>query len=315
VVLVSGSGPQDRDEALFGHKPFLVLADHLARSGIGVLRYDDRGVGESEGDFASATTEDFATDALAAVDYLVEHPGADPARVGIIGHSEGGIVAPIAATRSRRVAFVVSLAGTGIPGRDLLELQTRKILEASGVPAPLVELNGRLQERFLNLVQEAGDAEGALEVAREELEGAWGGLPQAAIEALGLAAQVDRALEEQVRRIASPWLFFFLSFDPATVLEKVTVPVLAVNGSLDLQVPPDPNLRLIRQALERGGNQSGTVVELEGLNHLFQTAESGLPSEYGRIEETMAPQVLHLVSDWILAGGSSARPTREEGTT
>ncbi len=313
VVLVSGSGPQDRDEALFGHKPFLVLADHLARSGIAVLRYDDRGVGESEGDFASATTEDFATDALAAVQFMVEHQKADPESVGIIGHSEGGIVAPIAAARSNRVAFIVSLAGTGIPGRDLLELQTRKILEASGVPAPLVELNGRLQESFLKIVQEAGDAEGALEVAREELEGAWGGLPQAAIEALGFAAQVDRAVEEQVRRIASPWLFFFLSFDPGTAFEKVTVPVLAVNGSLDLQVPSDPNLRLIRQALERGGNQSVTVVELEGLNHLFQTAETGLPSEYGRIEETMAPQVLHLVSDWILARASSPSPIREGG--
>ncbi len=313
VVLVSGSGPQDRDEALFGHRPFLVLADHLTRSGIAALRYDDRGVGESEGDFAGATTEDFATDALAAVGYLLTHPGVDPGRVGIIGHSEGGIVAPIAATRSEGIAFIVSLAGTGISGRALLELQTRKILEASGVPEPLVELNGRLQGRFLDIVQEAGDAEGALEIVRGELEGAWGGLPRAAMEALGLAAQVDRAMEEQVRKVASPWLFYFLAFDPGTAFERVTVPVLALNGSLDLQVPPEPNLRLIRDALERGGNQSVTTVELEGLNHLFQTAITGLPSEYGQIEETMAVQVLHLVSDWILAQGGSPSAAREGG--
>ena len=311
VVLVSGSGPQDRDEALFGHRPFLVLADHLTRSGIAVLRYDDRGVAESSGDFAGATTEDFATDALAAVDYLVALDGIDPARVGIIGHSEGGIVAPIAATRSERVAFIVSLAGTGISGRELLELQTRLILEASEVPAPVIALNRRIQQEVLDDLLEAGSADGALEVVREELEASGGGLPYAAITALGLAAQVDRSLEEQIRRVASPWMFFFLAFDPSTAFEQVDVPVLALNGSLDLQVPPDPNLRLIREALQRGGNTNVTTMELDGLNHLFQTASSGLPSEYGRIEETMSPEVLRIVAEWIIA--LDPRPTRERG--
>jgi fermentation-respiration switch protein FrsA (DUF1100 family) len=311
VVLVSGSGPQDRDEALFGHRPFLVLADHLTRSGIAVLRYDDRGVAESSGDFASATTEDFATDALAAVDYLVAREGIDPDRVGIIGHSEGGIVAPIAAIRSERVAFIVSLAGTGISGRELLELQTRLILEASEVPAPVIALNRRIQQEVLGDLLESGTAEGAVEALREELETSWGGLPYAAITALGLAAQLDRSLEEQIRRVASPWMLFFLVFDPSTAFEQVDVPVLALNGSLDLQVPPDPNLRLIREALERGGNTDVTTMELEGLNHLFQTASSGLPSEYGRIEETMSPEVLRIVAEWIIA--QDPQQPRERG--
>ena len=303
VVLVSGSGPQDRDESLFGHRPFLVLAHHLTRSGIAVLRYDDRGVAESVGDFANATTEDFATDALAAVDYLVDREDIDPNRVGIIGHSEGGIVAPIAATRSQRVAFIVSLAGTGISGRDLLELQTRLILEASELPAPVIALNRRLQGAVFDILMEAGSAEGALDLAKEEFETAWGGLPSAALTALGLAAQTDRAMEEQLRTVTSPWFFFFLTFDPTTAFERVEVPVLALNGSLDLQVPADPNLRLIREALERGGNRDVTAVEFEGLNHLFQNATTGLPSEYGRIEETMAPEVLQLLTDWIQARG------------
>jgi fermentation-respiration switch protein FrsA (DUF1100 family) len=310
AVLVSGSGPQDRDETLFGHRPFLVLADHLTRSGIAVLRYDDRGVGQSSGDFANATTEDFATDALAAVDSLAAQSEVDPERVGIIGHSEGGIVAPLAAVRSSRVAFVVSLAGTGVSGRELLELQTRRILEASGVPEPVIALNRRIQAEVLDNLLEAGDAEGALEVAGGKWEEAWGGLPHAALTALGLAAQVDRALEEQIRRVASPWMFFFLSFDPTTVFEEVEVPVLALCGSLDLQVPPDPNLRLIREALERSGNQDITTLELDGLNHLFQRATTGLPSEYGTLQETMAPEVLRLVAEWILsldAGDSERR--------
>lgn len=301
AVLVSGSGPQDRDESLFGHRPFLVLADYLTRAGIAVLRYDDRGVGDSSGDFADATSEDFATDAIAAVEFLTGVEGIDPDRVGIIGHSEGGIVAPMAAVRSDRVAFIVCLAGPGSPGRDLLELQTRLIMEASGVPAPLVALNLRLQSELLGRLQEAGDAEGAVEVAKRELESSWGGLPRAAIAALGLASEVDRALEELVGSVASPWMFFFLDFDPATAFQHVEVPVLALNGTLDLQVPPEPNLRLIEEAVKRGGNPNVTTMELEGLNHLFQSAETGLPSEYGRIEETMSPDALRIVSDWIHA--------------
>ena len=320
VVLVSGSGPQDRDESLFGHRPFLVLADYLTRSGIAVLRYDDRGVAESTGDFANATTEDLASDALAAVHYLVGYEGIDPMRVGINGHSEGGIVAPMAATRSDRVAFIVALAGTGISGRNLMELQTRLILEASELPAPVIELNRRLQERVLDMLMEAGSSEGALDLAKQELEASWAGLPYAALTALGMAAQMDRAMEEQLRRIASPWLFFFLEFDPSTAFERVQVPVLALNGSLDLQVPPEPNLRLIGEALKRGGNRDVTTMELEGLNHLFQTAVTGLPSEYGRIEETVAPVVLQTVADWILTrsprsgGEGSVQPSSEDGT-
>lgn len=301
VVLVSGSGPQDRDETLFRHKPFLVLADHLTRSGIAVLRYDDRGIAESVGDFANATSEDFATDALAAVAFLLGHGDVDPDRVGIIGHSEGGIVAPMAAIRSDQVGFIVSLAGTGISGRELLELQTRLIMEASGVSPPVMALNQAIQDEVLDNLMAAANAETAVEAAKQQLEEAWGGLPMRAITALGLASQVDRAMEEMVSQVASPWMFFFLEFDPTTAFERVEVPVLALNGSLDLQVPPDPNLFRIQEALERGGNTNVTAIEMEGLNHLFQPARTGLPSEYGNIQETMDPEVLRIIADWINA--------------
>lgn len=310
VVLVSGSGPQDRDETLFRHKPFLVLADHLTRHGIAVLRYDDRGIAESVGDFANATTEDFATDALVAVEFLVAREGIDPDRIGIIGHSEGGIVAPIAAARSDRVAFIVSLAGTGISGRELVELQTRRIMEVSGVSPPVMALNTRIQDEVLDNLMAAANAETALEAAKAKLEEAWGGLPMKAVTALGLASHVDRAMEEMVRQVASPWMFFFLEFDPTTAFERVRVPVLALNGSLDLQVPPDPNLYRIREALERGGNNNVTAIELDGLNHLFQRAGTGLPSEYGNIQETMAPEVLRIIADWINA--LATQGSREE---
>ncbi|MFO7588692.1 MAG: alpha/beta fold hydrolase [Gemmatimonadota bacterium] len=285
VVLVSGSGPQDRDETVFGHRPFLVLADHLTRRGIAVLRYDDRGVGESEGDFAAATSRDFASDAAAAVYWLAGRPEIDPDRIGILGHSEGALVAPMVANGDAPVAFVILLAGPGVPGEELLYAQGERIVRAGGGSDSLVATERATQERLFAVVREEPDSA----AARDRL-----------MEILARAGLTGTSAEAQVRAVTSPWMRFFLDHDPRPDLERLAVPVLALTGGKDTQVPPDLNLPEQQVALERSRSQDFTVRELPGLNHLFQRAETGSPTEYGKIEETMAPAALEAIGDWIL---------------
>jgi uncharacterized protein len=295
AILITGSGPQDRDEALMGHRPFLVLADHLTRAGIAVLRVDDRGVAESEGDFASATSRDFATDVEAALDFLLDHPAIDPTRIGLIGHSEGGLIAPMVANARDEVAYIVLLAGPGLAGHELLGLQGRAILEAGGVPPELVEISARLQRELFDHALADGDdfdailSEFLAEISTEER--AQLGIPAGSEEAWKAA---------QASAIRTPWMREFLRHDPRDDLERVQVPVLALIGSLDLQVPPAENLAEIEAALARAGNEEVTLMELPGLNHLFQTATTGHPSEYASIEETLAPEALDAISSWLI---------------
>lgn len=301
VVLVSGSGPQDRDETLLGHKPFAVLADHLTRSGIAVLRYDDRGVGRSGGDFASATSVELASDAEAAVAWLGTRPEVDAARRGIVGHSEGGLIAPMVAARSDEVAFVVLLAGPGMEGAEVILDQSRRIAEAEGLPRERVERSLEANRAVFAILLEEQDPEVARDRIRAVLEGVVAEMSPEERAAEGLTdAGVDGWVQGQIAQLESPWLRFFLTYDPVPALEATRVPVLALNGELDLQVPYEANLAAIREALERGGNPDVTVESLPGLNHLFQTAETGAPSEYSRIDETMAPAVLRRVGEWIL---------------
>ena len=299
VVLVSGSGPQDRDESLMGHRPFLVLADHLTRAGIAVLRYDDRGVAASGGDFPSATSEDFARDALAAVAHLAAHPSVATDRVGIAGHSEGGIIAPMAASWSETVAFVVMLAGPGVPGIDILVAQGELINRASGSPEEITALNVRIQRSLADIIAEVADpAEAAplLEAAmRTELETLSPELRAAAGEALG-----DQAIEQTVAQMNSPWFRYFLHYDPRPALEAVRVPTLALLGGKDLQVPADLNRPEIEAAFNRSGLSDASVETLPGLNHLFQEADTGSPAEYVTIEQTFSPIALERISAWVL---------------
>lgn len=297
AVLVSGSGPQDRDESLMGHKPFLVLADHLTRNGIAVLRYDDRGVGASSGTFATATSEDFAADALAAVALLDSRP--DIGAVGIVGHSEGGLVGPMAAARSDAVDFVVMLAGPGLTGEEIVLLQSELISRADGVPDAVAAANLETQSRLFAQVRAEPDPDVAEPRLRAILEEAVAALPEEVRQGMGEEAN-PAALEAQVRQVNSPWFRFFLGYDPRPALEKVRVPVLALNGALDLQVPAEVNLAEVAAALQRGGNPDATTRVLPGLNHLFQRAETGSPSEYARITETMNRAALDAVSTWII---------------
>jgi pimeloyl-ACP methyl ester carboxylesterase len=296
ALLVSGSGPQDRNEEVFGHKPFLVLADHLTRAGIAVLRVDDRGVGGSTGSVTQATSEDLAADAEAGVAFLRQHPEIDARRVGLIGHSEGGLIAPMVATRSKGVAFVVLLAGPGVPGDQLLARQTELLARAAGMDGKPLSRMLAAHHRLIELV-EAGAAEDSLREQAERLITA-----QADSEAANTnAAGLEEAAARVVKQLDSPWFRFFLRYDPRTALRRLQVPVLALDGSLDLQVDPAQNLPEIRKALAQARNRDATVMELPGLNHLFQKAKTGSVQEYYTIEETMDPAALDTIRDWILA--------------
>lgn len=284
VLLMSGSGPHDRDESIMGHKPFLVLADYLTRKGIVVLRTDKRGVGRSGGNYAQAVMQDFSSDADAGVAYLKTRAEVDPHKIGLLGHSEGGIEAPMSAAHNADVAFVVMMAGPGVPGDQLLPEQMRRIEAASGKSKEEINKDVALQSEILALVEKDKDDATLEKDLREKLAGK---VPEAQ---MGM----------QVSAVSSPWFRSLLQYDPAPALSKLTCPVLALNGEKDVQVPAEQNLPAIRKALEAGGNKNFEIDELPGLNHLFQPAQTGAISEYSEIEETMSPVALEKVASWIL---------------
>ncbi len=300
ALLITGSGAQDRDETILGHKPFAVIADALTRRGIAVLRVDDRGVGKSTGGQADATSEDFATDVATGIAYLKARSEIDAKSIGLIGHSEGGLIAPMVAAKSPDdVAYLVLLAGTGVNGAEILKAQGALILKAAGLPEGLVAAQGRLQAEILKVVAEEKDDKAAEARFEALAKAALAALPEADRKAL--AALAGPSGKEQFLRVKSPWFRFFLAFEPKTALAKVRCPVLALNGEKDLQVPPKQNLPAIESALKSGGNDRVTTRELPGLNHLFQHCKTGAPSEYASIEETFDPGTLTLMADWIVA--------------
>lgn len=289
AVLLSGSGPHDRDETIEGHRPFLVLADHLTRKGIAVLRFDKRGVGKSTGNYDEATTQDFAADAQAAVAYLKTRKDFDPKRIGLIGHSEGGLLAPIVASRSTDIAWVVLLAAPALKGEDILLLQSELIMKVAGIDEEQITRTLDFNKQTYALARQEKDP-AAFETKLSDL-----------VQSTGMGALVPPAtLQAQVRTMASPWFREILDYDPVPALQKTLCPLLALTGQKDLQVPPVENLSRIKKTLEDAGNKDFLTTELPGLNHLFQHAPTGSPSEYGGIEETMAPEALDALSDWLL---------------
>lgn len=297
VLLISGSGPQDRNETLYNHRPFLVLADYLTRQGIAVLRVDDRGVGKSTGDFSQATSVDFASDVLAGIEYLKTRKEINPEQIGLIGHSEGGIIAPMVAVKSPDVAFIVLMAGTGLTGEEILYLQGALISRAMGVSEEDITKNRQFNERIFSVLKEEDDSKNAEEKLRQMFMEDWEKMSDEKKEQIG---DPEVFLEAQLQGLLSPWLKFFLTYDPKPTLTKVKCPVLAINGEKDLQVPSKENLSAIEEALIAGGNKNFIIKELPGLNHLFQTAQTGLPAEYVKIEETISLVALKIVGDWIL---------------
>jgi pimeloyl-ACP methyl ester carboxylesterase len=297
VVLVSGSGPQDRDETLFGHKPFLVIADHLTRNGFAVLRYDDRGVGKSTGDHGAATTADFATDAHTALKYLRGRADINPRRAGFLGHSEGAMIAPIvAAGRPDEVAFIVLLAPPGLPGDEILADQLVAILKAGGATEHELNLRRAMQQKLLAVGKQGGTKE---EVTKKLVAAAREYLDSLRPEDRKLVEQDVKAEVDDFEPLVTPWMAHFVRYDPRPTLMKVKCPTLGLIGQYDLQVTPAANLPPLRRAFAEAGNNRVTLKEMPGLNHLFQRSKTGLPTEYATIEETFAPEALDEVTNWL----------------
>ncbi len=301
VLLLSGSGAQDRNEAVFGHRPFLVLADCLTRRGIAVLRLDDRGVGGSTGDFDKATAEDFTADAMVGLAYLKSRKDIDQEQIGLIGHSEGGIIASMAAARSPDIAFIVLIASPGMAIKDLEHFGHAKTLEARGASEDLIAKGRTMQESLFAVIDQEKNSKAVKDKFTSIISKFFIGLSEEEKRIFEISEEnLEAYIHNKFKRLHSPWFRFYLPFDPATVLQTVKCPILAINGEKDVQVTSKENLQAIKWALEAGGNKNYTVKELPNLNHLLQTAETGSISEYGTIEETISPSALQIISDWIL---------------
>jgi pimeloyl-ACP methyl ester carboxylesterase len=286
VVLISGTGQNTRDEDVWGHKIFLVLADALNRKGIAVLRYDKRGVSGSTGDYDAATTIDFTSDAEAAVTWLKTQREIDPHQVGVLGHSEGGIIAPAVAAEDKSVAFVVMIAGPTIRGDKLFVLQSAMTAKTYGAPDDYIAKRKLFDQVLYDAIIAAPDDAIALDRAR-------------VIVAKGVAEKLIDSNEAETlpQDDARHWERYFLAYDPAPTLASLKVPVLALNGSLDVQVPAREDLAAAREALK--SNPKATAIELPGMNHLLQDAKTGSPNEYNNIEETISPTALKIICDWV----------------
>jgi uncharacterized protein len=297
VILITGSGAQNRNEELMGHKPFLVIADYLSRNGIAVLRYDDRGVGGSQGKYSEATSFDLATDAEAAFEFLKNNPKINQKEIGMLGHSEGGLIAPIAASLNPSVAFIVSLAGPGVTGQQILIRQSQDIGRLSGLSEDAIKESTETNKKLFAVLRKEKDNNKAekkiLAIYKESLE-----------KKKTSKEDTEKAVNQLKTTFGAnqyTWFRYFIGTDPATFWKKVDCPVLALNGDKDLQVSANENLPAIEKALKSSGNNSVKTIKVAGVNHLFQHCTTGLPSEYGTIEETFSPDVLKIISDWILA--------------
>lgn len=288
VILISGSGPQNRNAEIFGHQPFWVIADYLSRRGVGVLRFDDRGVADSEGGFSEATSLDFAEDVRAAVAYLKSRTDIANDKIGLMGHSEGGIIAPMVASTPNTVNFIVLLSAPGLTGKALMLLQKATLEKANGVPAPLVERGQFVMGGAYDQVLQTDANDSTLKDS---------------LIAYFRTSYNNLLPEDQLYRLAdqlsNPWMMNLLKHDPAPVLQKVQIPVLALNGEKDLQVPAKENLAAIEVALKKGGNINFSTKEIPNLNHLFQNCDTGLVSEYGMLEETFSEEILEEITRWI----------------
>ena len=292
AILITGSGPQNRNEEILGHKPFLVIADYLTRNGIAVLRYDDRGVAKSEGSQKEATSADFASDVQAAISYLKSRNDINPQKIGLIGHSEGGFIAPMVAAKNNDVSFIILLAGTGVDGAKVLQTQTDASMVLAGMPKENIAYNSKLSTDVYNLVKTELNTDKLKNKISKLLHKAQKEAPKSFAKEL-----TNAGIDKQIATITSPWMLYFIRTNPKQFLSKVTCPVLALNGSKDFQVIADLNLNGIKNSLKH--NKDVTIKKLEGLNHLFQTCTTGAFSEYATIEETFSSKALAIMVEWI----------------
>lgn len=300
AILITGSGPQNRDEEIAGHKPFLVLSDYLTRNGIAVLRYDDRGFGKSTGDAINATSEDFAQDAVAALEFLLQNKRIDPAMTGIIGHSEGAMIAPYIAAQDHRMAFIVMLAGPGLSGYETLQLQTEKILAEMGESREYINDVLDLNKKILDVIIKTEDKAKAHKKIRKAYDKFLAPMPEAEKAMKGYS---DQLIEANIKSLLQPWMKYFLRFDIKVFINQVTCPMLLMYGEKDLQVPPLQNVPPLVRTLDNAGRSDYEIVILPDLNHLFQHAGTGAPDEYATIEETFAPEALEVILNFIKENG------------
>ncbi len=287
AILISGSGAQDRDESVFGHQPFLVLADHLTKQGIAVLRYDDRGFAESTGDYYSASSADFATDANAAAAYLLTRSEINHTKIGFVGHSEGGLIAPLAIQDNSQIAYMVMLAGPGTSSLQIASSQKRLLAESLGTPEEEISESERINNAITQTIATTETVE-ELEIEIRAI------LTPETMEAMGLK---EAEVKMIIAQSSTPWIRFFMSYDPVNFVPQIVIPILALNGELDLQVPAQENLAGLRAMLK--DHPDATITELPGLNHMFQHAKTGAMGEYNDIEETFSPEAMGIIADWI----------------
>ncbi len=297
VILISGSGAQNRDEELLGHKPFLIISNYLTKQGIAVLRFDDRGTAKSEGDFKSATSKDFATDVEAALNYLLTRKEINKQNIGLIGHSEGGLIAPMLAAKNKNIAFIVLLAGPALPGDKILLMQSQLIGKANGITEKELKASKNLNKKIYALIKNETDTNILKDELTKLLNKELKKRKDTSLNDKNFKALIDR----QIKTITSPWFRYFLNYDPAKTLNNTTCPTLALFGSKDMQVPPEENKKAMDKALIKAGNKDYKIIILPGLNHLFQECTTGSPTEYAKIEQTFSPLALKEISDWILA--------------
>jgi pimeloyl-ACP methyl ester carboxylesterase len=300
VVLLSGSGPQDRDSELVGFRPFKVIAEHLVGKGIAVLRFDDRGVGGSSGSIANSTTGEFADDALAAIRVLRQREEIGDSRIGLIGHSEGAIVAAIAASKSADVGFIVWMAGSSVAGEEILQTQAAGLARAAGASDDTVSDILQKHAALLTAIKQGSSDDRLLALSRKLVASQLAAIPESQRQALGDGAVSERATKQILVGLQSRWIRFFIGFDPSTVLQRVTCPVLAVFGGRDLQVPEVPNRSRLEAALTEARNTDVTVKVYPDANHLFMTAVTGQPAEYATLPKAFVPTLLEDITGWIV---------------
>jgi pimeloyl-ACP methyl ester carboxylesterase len=301
AVMITGSGAQNRDEELVGFKPFRVIADHLTRQGIAVLRCDDRGIGGSSGTVADSTSADFAGDVIAEVQFLKGHTGIDKAHIGVLGHSEGGLVGPLAASQSKDIAFVIMMSGPALTGEKILLAQGELIGRASGKPEADIKKNVEIQHLMFAAVRTGTGWDAVADAIRAETRVMIDRLPEERRKAIpNLDAVIEAQVTQELTRVRAPWFKYFLDYDPAPALEKARVPLLAVFGELDLQVPTEANRVALEAALKKGGNRDYTIKVFPKANHLYQEANTGNATEYATLKKEFVPGLLDLYSSWIL---------------
>jgi uncharacterized protein len=301
VILITGSGQQDRDETLFDHKPFAIIADYLTRNGFAVLRVDDRGIGKSTGIFAEATTADFATDVEVSLDFLKKQPQVNKEKIGLIGHSEGGMIAPIVADERKEIKFIVLLAGPGIPIIDLMDQQIEAVSMSEGSSPTEAKASGQLMHIVWEEAGKNEDSATTVKNIRMKIKTWSKTLDTATLAKIkgNDTSSVNSQIAQAMAALNSKWYKYFISFNPQPYLQKLNCKVLALNGSKDVQVIAEPNLNGIRTSLKKSKSPEYEVIEIPGLNHLFQTCIKCSPSEYNDLEESFSPKALEIIGNWL----------------